>query len=274
MTRWLHVVALTLAGCIDDGESVDAAYIAPARGQTMVALGAPLQVYMSGHGLPPDYDPGEPVRVVDLARGGLVEGVTKIEGDELSFTPLEGWLPDSDYAWTIDLSTPQAHGPEYAFPQHVAGAASFSTSANLALLGVALSPGRELCIVLSRPATATEVDHLVATASEGCCLAEGEQLDLDLQPLPQEDWGDPVQINEESPGIDVYCDVLDDIQFHPTSVLKIELEGMVWWAEVQAQRIGQLIADLRRAECQPVHACPPYPSTDDVNTANTGASAP
>jgi len=162
------VLPLLLIACRAEPETGET-WISPVDGKSDVLLDVPLRVHVGGLQLPPDYPLGDDfIRVVDIDRGGFVEGRILLEGDVVSFVPDGGWEPGRRYVWSVGELPTLERGPEHFFPESLYGEALFATTHELEVLEIVLHHDSLVCAVLSRDldaitdtVTATLDDHPV-----------------------------------------------------------------------------------------------------------------
>jgi hypothetical protein len=235
LTRLLPL-ALALAGC--GGEApVPIAYVVPADGQTAVPAELPLFVYAPDLTLPEDWPGGAWIRVVDLDRGGFVEGEVDRDGPAWTFTPRGGWRAGTRYGWTLDLPVAQAHGPQFDGGE-VEGVAVFDTRPEPVALAAATDDDGSLCLVFSAPVDrAALTDARLAVDDELVDEPRLAALDEGLwdPDLPERPPGDP--------GVSVAC-----AAGAPSGALARVWLGArgPWLVEISPESPAVVVAELHR----------------------------
>lgn len=92
-----------LAGCMGPMESGER-LVSPFDGEDAVPVDAPLRLIGYARTLVPDSIPPDLLQVVSLDEGGFVKGTVSRKGDDLLFTPDDGWSADGVYHWHINES--------------------------------------------------------------------------------------------------------------------------------------------------------------------------
>jgi hypothetical protein len=252
------IALLSMLFACDNAEAPEIRFVSPASGQTGVPADLPLRVVAGAPLLPETWELDEPVRVVDLVNEQPVTGRAMLDDQALTFTPDAPW-PIGDFAWSVDLESGAPRGPEVDGRfENLQGEDSFSTDARLDVLATPLTRPKTLCLVLSRPATVTEVAAISITMVDGCCTAAGGALPVSLARLPVEEWGDPLQADPgDDPGLDVWCHAFEAGELEPGATIEIDVDGRTFTSVADAYNVPDTLARLRRATCVPRSACAP-----------------
>jgi len=195
--------------------------------------------------MPPDYPLPELVHVVDLDRGGRVQGAVTLQDHTLRFTPANGWRPNTRYAWTVNpLQTPP-HGPESSVEAGLVGTAAFDTTPRLDLLAAVVPSPQKACMVWSRPLTTDDTGELRITIDDAEVTADAIILDL----VPRAEWGVSFDLEPEDPGVNILCmrGEAETVPLTPGSILRVWWGNEGPWREELAERsLADAVGLLRR----------------------------
>lgn len=156
---------LALAACTDE-PSFEASFITPADGQTNVAPFQILRVHGNAAKIPDDFPLPDLVEVLDLDRGGRVQGSVSSSDGQIRFTPDQAWLR-GEYLWTVRQPLDDARMPEFDIDPAMLGSASFSTLDQLRVIHAAWSPSGSLCVLLSRPPRQQGIEERLRVTVDG-----------------------------------------------------------------------------------------------------------
>jgi len=240
--RWSLVVAAAILSTACSDAEPSPHFVSPFDGQTNWPADAPLQVRVGepvapeGHDLDPTL-----ISVVNLDKGGSVEGTVVAEKGDLWFYPDAPLRKATRFAWSVAPPYEEARSVHLALPADLIGSGTFHTGSMAEPVG-ALRLGDDLCIVWSRGPMPEEDAWPLAAGLQ--VYADGTRVSVDPAVATDLIGIDPLTLGEASLG----CLALDDAGIDAATIEGVRIDGVesVWQLTVEDRSLDDLLGERHR----------------------------